>query len=150
MPRGTVRPGSIALSAAPSVVHAIPGRVRVRLCAADQHLGRAVANALAEYPDVQRVVWNPHVRSLTIHFDPRRPPPELATGLDRPRVPARLLGRAEADSLDWGKILMDCALALLPVGAVGGVAISLASSLIEERRRRNDVITRPGTTAPMP
>jgi hypothetical protein len=123
----------VRLSAVPIVRHAIPGRVRLRLEPPDADRGEEVARALAAQEGVRRVVWNGLTRSLTIYYDP--------SGPERVGLPASSGQEARDEGpllsrMDLGRLLFSCLLALVPVGPLGSVAIALATSLLEESRKR--------------
>ena len=123
----------VKLSAAPSVLHSIPGRLRLRLEPADADRGEEFARALLAREGVRRAVWNRRTRSLTIHYDP--------CGQETAALPANPRRRSEVDApllgrVDLSRLLISCVLAMVPLGPLESVMIALATSLLEEPRKR--------------
>ena len=105
-----------------SVVHSLPGRVRIRLSSDDVAIGAHVARLLAEHQAVSAARWNAPARSLTITFDPetssRAIIGSLPESLDDPGVEAPPSeGRAA-----WTTFLLPAA--ALAAGVVGALPLS--------------------------
>lgn len=84
-----------------TVVHRIPGRVRVRLSASPDDVGR-MKTAILEHPGLSSIDYTHVTRSLVVRFDPRMVSQEeivlriaLCLSLDYGSVPVRVLAEPE-------------------------------------------------------
>jgi hypothetical protein len=127
------------------VVHALPGRVRLRFPACCARRGLRLASRLAVHPAVTRVIWRDPIHSLTVYFDADRPFSEVLDSLPQDGA-APELTIEETPSVNWGKVVVSCALSLLPLGPAGNLALTFVTALMEERRRVRE-ITRPALPA---
>jgi hypothetical protein len=130
------------------VVHALPGRVRLRFPTSSKEHARGLARRFSAHPAVHHVSWREPIQSLTIYFDSQRSFPDIVATLppDDGRSPDQLI---EARGVDWGRIALSCLLSLLPLGVAGNLALTLALALAEELRRSQPPghLTRPAAWA---
>lgn len=112
------------------IVHVLPGRVRFRFSRCCKEYGARLGARFGAHPDVRQVAWAASARSLTVHFDPRRSLDAILQGL--PPDDGRTTLDAAPAQFDWGRILVSCLLALLPLGPAGNVALTLAQGIVEE------------------
>ena len=98
-----------------------------------------MARALLARPEVTKVTWSPRTRSLTVQFEPCRQLGQVTANPLTGHSPGTTGTIAGADGFDWTRVLVACALAVLPVGPLGGLVIALISSLIEESQRGRHV-----------
>src|SRR5262249_62403594 len=103
-----------------TVVHRLPGRVRLRLDPADAHRGELIAAALGAHPEVTGVRWTPAARSLTVHFRPEAEFEEIARRL-HPAVPDQTPSHGARSRPLWREVLAPAAApGAGPAGARGG------------------------------
>lgn len=101
-----------------TVVHSLPGRMRVRLSCLPERPDRLVAS-LREHPGMGEIVLEPITRSLLVHFDPRVVTEEeiklrvaFYLALDQGGRPVRLLATAEHHALHDSAVLAAITLAM--------------------------------------
>src|SRR5215469_6096109 len=127
-----LQPG--ALPSQPSmdlrVAHSLPGRVRLRFDREETAYAHALACRLRAHPAVRSATWNANGRSLIVQYDaaheladlirtlpPSGPPDDLEIGPSR---------------IDWGKVAFSCLLTMLPLGTLGSIALTIATSISEQ------------------
>jgi hypothetical protein len=120
-----------------TVVHSIPGRVRLRFpaCTPDDII--SAAELFETQPEVSSVRWSAGARSLTVAFDPSLPFTDLAI-----RLPGAILKRefdAPAAPSSGLPPLLVTSLAVLATAAGLGAAVQLAASLSSNRAPRRHV-----------
>ncbi|MDQ2798429.1 MAG: hypothetical protein M3Y13_02155, partial [Armatimonadota bacterium] len=87
---------SVALAQEPSLVHSVPGRVRVHLPALSAGNRRELENALRHQPGIQSVQANPDTGNVLIRFSPGLT--DSRTVLDTVSAAARRPAPASRDS----------------------------------------------------
>jgi hypothetical protein len=136
----TLQPvGAREVMTQPRIVHSIPGRVRLRFDRRNSGEAPMLAQRLRGHAAVSSVRWSPSARSLTVEFLPAM---TLRDVLLTAPLAAECLPPAPepARRLDWGRIWVACALALLPLGIAGSVALALATEIAGQANDRH----RPG------
>ena len=111
------------------IVHSIPGRVRLRFEREESAYAQALASRLRAHPAVRSASRN--ARSLLVQYDATHEFADLIRTLPPP-------GRRqddpelEAPRIDWGKVAFSCLLTILPLGSLGSVALTVATSIVEQ------------------
>ncbi len=113
------------------IAHSIPGRIRLRLAAEEVPGADLLVRRLHGHPGVRAVRWNPAARSLTIGYE-RSSKVAVALELPAAQHPAPRAIPAPA-GIVWSKVLFACILSLIPLGPLGGLALSAAASILEQR-----------------
>lgn len=114
------------------IVHAIPGRVRVRCM--DSAIGRGLASRLRQLSAVRSVAWRESIRSLTVAFEPDTEWDTLLVQASSVPVAVELVPSVSQPARPrWQKILLPCLLALVPLGPVGSVVLAAATSVASAR-----------------
>ncbi len=130
---------AVALHALPSphsgqVVHAVPGRVRLRFRRCDFERARALAESLSSDPAVRELTWRPQTGSLVVVFDRRTEFADLAAAPRPGRAAVRWLPGSEPAGINWKRVAFNTLLSLLPLGPLASAAVSFATTLAEETR----------------
>lgn len=113
-----------------TVVHSLPGRVRLRFSRAVENPAR-LTSAVREHPGMGRLAYTPQTRSLLIEFDARAVSrQEIALraafqfSLDQGAAPVRLLAAPEEVTLEDSALL-----------AAVGLGVSLANRWLQPGRK---------------
>ena len=113
------------------IVHSIPGRVRLRFDREDGGYAHALACRLRAHPAVRSASRQANGRSLVVKYDAAHEFTDLIRTLPRrgrwPEGP-----EPEAPGVDWCKIVFACLLNVLPLGLLGGIALTLVTSIVEQ------------------
>ena len=117
------------------MVHALPGRVRLRVHSADASRGDGFAEQLASHPAVHRTRWSHSTRSLTAWYDASTSFAEVLKAM--PPLPAPSGASAEPDRQPlWRQFLVPAvslAAAFLPLGVLSRLAIAACAVPIVRR-----------------
>ena len=112
-----------------TVVHRLPGRVRVRLDPADAPRGELIVAALGLHPEVTAVRWTAAARSITVHFHPEAEFEEIASRL-HPAVPHQVPSDGARSRPLWREFLAPAAAlaaGLAGAGVASGVIIGVCA-----------------------
>src|SRR5215510_4095971 len=118
-----------------TVVHRLPGRVRVRLDPADAPRGEMIVAALGLHPDVTAARWTAAARSITVHFHPEAEFEGIASRL-HPAGPHQTPSDGARSRPLWREFLAPAAAlaaGLAGAGAVSGVVIGVCALPILRR-----------------
>lgn len=113
------------------IVHSIPGRVRLRFEREESADAHALASRLRAHPAVRSASRNANGRSLTVQYDATHEFADLIRTLPPP-ARQRDDPEFEAPQIDWRKVAFSCLLTMLPLGSIGSVALTLATSIVEQ------------------
>src|SRR5215470_19987605 len=126
-----------------TVVHRLPGRVRVRLDPADAPRGEMIVAALGLHHEVTAVRWTAAARSITVHFHPEAEFEEIASRLHPAGPHPRPSDGARSRPL-WREFLAPAAAlaaGLAGAGAVSGLIVGVCALPIL-RRAASSVLRR--------
>lgn len=122
-----------------TVVHSLPGRVRLRIPQTERGLGEEFAARLAAHRLVTSTRWVEVARSLTVHFDPSVPFERIVNNL--PETDGRVLPPAEPNTPPlWRQFLtpvLALAAAFSGYGLLARAVIALAALPIARRGIRS-------------
>lgn len=120
-----------------SVVHSLPGRVRLRLSHADAEAGPELAGLLAAHPEVETTRWVAAARSLTVVYERERSFADIMRGL--PSEASQVATRERPQPPLWRQFVVPAvavAAGLSGAGMAARIAVAICATPVARRALR--------------